>query len=334
MTTPSVTGTPQGFAFTATGTLVTYTGGGTTGATVVDVLCVNSDNTVTTPAGWTLAASRVVNQGSYVFVKTGGTTSATIDLGGGISTNTSVLWVRIKDTDGLDAPSVAAAGVDASPGSSTPALTSGALASTDLALAFGALHALGGGTPTGVTWSSGYTPQTSATIGGATSGVYGTAAVKVPAGTAAETPSVSWTNTASNRYILFVAFLASSAGAVVPSGVAIALATGTPSVTYALTAGPDGVALAVTPGSPSVVIRAPSAGDGWNTYGQILRSNIDEFIQETTTQPVICPRHDWPLDVNPVTPDVLHCPFGGELYDLRGRPVYTLPMRSDDTLWK
>lgn len=204
---PTVTGTPQNFTFTASGTVVTYTGGGVaTGS--IDVLCVNSDNTVTVP-GWTAAATRVSQQGAYVFTCDGGTTTtATINLGGGINTNTHVSWLRIAGTAGVDSGATATAGVDTTAGTTTPAVTSGALATgNELVIAFAALHNLTGGTPTAPVWSAGYVQQTSGTIGGSPTGVYGNVAVKAPAGTAAESPSLTWSGTANDRYILVVAFL-------------------------------------------------------------------------------------------------------------------------------
>lgn len=216
---PSVTGTPQAFAFTTSGTTVTYTGGGTADSTTFDVLCVNSDNVVTTPAGWTSSASLINSQGSYIFTRNGGTTSASLALGGGIASNSDALWVRITSATAVDSGATNTVGVDGSSGTATPAFTSGGLsAATELVVAFAALHGIGTAVPTTYTWSAGYTEQ----INGAQGGVVGSAvaasvAVKVPAGTAAESPSVSWTpGTASDRYMLAVAFTdAAAAPAVV-----------------------------------------------------------------------------------------------------------------------
>jgi hypothetical protein len=206
---PAVSGTPQAFAFTTSGTVVTYTGGGTTGSTTFDVLCVNSDNVVTTPAGWSVPATLVNSQGSYIFTRNGGTTSATLALGGGIASNSDAFWVRITSATAVDAITPNTAGVDGSSGTATPALTTGALsAATELVVAFAALHGIGTAVPTTFTWSSGYTEQVNGAQGGVVgSAVAGSVAVKAPAGTAAETPSVSWTpGTASDRYMLAVAF--------------------------------------------------------------------------------------------------------------------------------
>lgn len=213
---PTVTGTPQAFAFTTSGTTVTYTGGGTTGSTTWDVLCVNSDNVVTTPAGWTSAANRVNSQGSYIFIRNGGVTSAALALGGGINSNSSALWVRITNATALDTGAVGTAGVDGASGTATPAFTSGALSTAaNMAIAFAALHGVGTAVPTTYTWSAGYTGQVQGAQGGvAGSAVAGSVAIKTPAGTAAESPSVSWTlGTASDRYTLFVAFTDAGGGA-------------------------------------------------------------------------------------------------------------------------
>jgi hypothetical protein len=210
---PVVTGTPQAFGFTTSGTVVTYTGGGTTGSVTYDVLCINSDNTVSVPEFGSPAVTRVGSQGSYIFTRQGGTSTATINLGGGVNTNTSVLWLRVTNTAGLDTSTTA--GIDSVSGSTTPALTSSTLAATtDLALAFAAAHSFGSTMPAGLTWSTGYTQQTEGGIGTTSTSVYGSVAVKTPAGTAAETPSASWSNGSapSDRYLLFAAFLGAPVG--------------------------------------------------------------------------------------------------------------------------
>ncbi|WP_052720209.1 hypothetical protein [Actinoplanes rectilineatus] len=206
---PTVTGTPQAFAFTTSGTVVTYTGGGTTGPGVLDVLAINSDNTVSVP-GWDLVVSSVGFQGAYLYTRAGGTGTATIDLGGGVASNTSALWVRVANTAGLDvsvaeqAPFLAAS---ASPAPSTGALVDG----NDLVIAFAAVHNFTTA-PAAPAWSSGYTGLTSGSSGSGTTGAYGAVAAKTPAGPAAETPSVSWTGPAYDRYLLAAAFRGAATG--------------------------------------------------------------------------------------------------------------------------
>lgn len=262
MATPTPTGTPQGFNFTTSGTVVTYTGGGATGSNVYDVLAVNSDNVVTTPSGWTLITSKVNSQGSYLFYKAeNGTTSATIALGGGIASATDVIWVRIQNSAGLDGATAGGANVDASSGNATPAFTSGTLGSaTDLTLAFAALHATGV-TPTAQVWSSGYTEQ--AFTSNATSpGVFGSVAVKTPAGTAAESPSMTWTNAANDRYLLFAAFSPSAGGGVTPTGIAATAALGSPATSNPESAAPSGVASSTALGTPAVSLNRSATPTG------------------------------------------------------------------------
>lgn len=261
MATPSVTGTPQSFNFTTSGTVVTYTGGGATGADVYDVLCVNSDNVVTTPSGWTAAVPAVNNQGAYIFVKAeNGTTSATLALGGGIASPTAVEWLRVRDSAGLDTGASGQSQANAAISNTTPAFTSSALAaSTELALAFAALHGFTAGTPTGTAWSTGYTEQANATNGVNAPAVYGSVAVKVPAGTAAESPSFSWTNSTTDRYMLFVAFQPSAGvSAVTPTGIAASAALGSPTVALNRSAAPTGIAATVALGTPSVTSVTPA----------------------------------------------------------------------------
>jgi hypothetical protein len=82
--------------------------------------------------------------------------------------------------------------------------------STDLVIAFGALHGLTT-TPTGPSWSTGFTGLTSvdqATTAG--TGVHNFVGYKLVAGTAAEAPVVTWTNPATDRYMLSVSFTTTS----------------------------------------------------------------------------------------------------------------------------
>lgn len=208
----AVSGTPQGFSLTAagSGTPITYTGGGTTGADVWDVLFVNSDTVVSTPSGWTVEHSRVNGQGSYIFSKAGGTTTATVTTSGNFPCQ--VIWVRVNGSSGVDTGATSSAGVDGVTAVTTPALTTPALAqSGELALAFAAIHSAGTATPSAYTWSSGYTGLiTNASGAGSNQGSFGAIATKPSAGTAAETPNVTWTSSASDRYILFIAFKAGS----------------------------------------------------------------------------------------------------------------------------
>lgn len=259
---PFVTGIPQTFAFTTSGTTITYTGGGTADSTTIDVLAVNSDNVVTTPTGWTLVTSRVVNQGSYLFAKTGGTTTATIDLGGGVSTNTTVVWTRITNAGAVDIS--ATAGEDASASSTTPALTSAALASnTELVLAFAALHRFTTA-PTAPTWSTGYTPLATAVSTSAASSTwtYASVAVKTPAGTAAETPSLTWTNPAFDRYALLAAFTPASGGGgpVTHSAAGTAAATSAASGTATAPVNAAGTANGVSTGTGAAALVRAATG--------------------------------------------------------------------------
>lgn len=58
---------------------------------------------------------------------------------------------------------------------------------------------------------------------------------------------------------------------------------------------------------------------GWETYGAIMRQNEELQRLEREQRPVTCPVDGYTLeDVR----GVLHCVFGGELYDYTGQPVY------------
>lgn len=55
----------------------------------------------------------------------------------------------------------------------------------------------------------------------------------------------------------------------------------------------------------------------WEQYGDIVRYNAEEWKREHDERPVVCPNHANRLEES-IGGNVLHCPFGGELFDLRG----------------
>jgi len=178
-----------------------------------DVLCVNSNTVVTTPAGFA-ALSAVDGQGAYIFRRIGsGGSTVTITTSG--NHNTSVIWSRWGNIDAADN---AKATIATGTGASTPAHSTDPLAETnELIIAFGALHSLGAPLPTSPVWSAGYTPLAATQQGTGSSGVIGYVGYKLTAGTAAESPSVSWTNpTASDRYMLTQTFTTLSGGLTIP----------------------------------------------------------------------------------------------------------------------
>lgn len=171
----------------------------------LDVLCVNSDTVVSPPSGFTAATSRVANQGAYLFYRfAAGGEGSTVSVVTTGNFDTQVSWSRWSFAAAFDV--AANAGVDATAGSSTPAVSTGALAGTgELVVAFGAIH---GAVTTAPSWSTGYTPLTSITQGTGASASTGYVAYRTDAGTAAEAPSVSWTSPAPDRFILAAAFTA------------------------------------------------------------------------------------------------------------------------------
>lgn len=256
VTAPTVVGTPQALGFTTSGTVMTYTGGGS-GSNLCDLVCINSDNVVTTPSGWSLATSRVNFQGSYIFYRLGSTTTVTLDLGGGIASNSSALWLRLKDVTALDSGATATAGVDAGAAgvNNTPAVTTGSLSTaTEAVIAFAALHNFTTAPASG-SWSTGFTSAIGGAQGSGGTGSAGDVGVKTPAGTAAESPTFSWTNNALDRYILVVALTGADPGGstIAPTGIAAPAALGSPTLANAMDAiTPTGIAVARGFGSPTV----------------------------------------------------------------------------------
>lgn len=179
----------------------------------LDILCVNSDTTVTTPSGLILPTngSFVGNQGAYFYYRyaTGGEGStSTITTAGNFSTH--LAWMRWQGGLGFDL--AVNAHVDGSSGNSTPAASTGTLGNTgELVVGFAAVHNIGGAMTSPV-WSSGYTgvTATSALGGGQAAGFTG---YNANAGTASESPSVSWSGGSPfDRYMLVAAFTAAVVG--------------------------------------------------------------------------------------------------------------------------
>jgi hypothetical protein len=182
----------------------------------LDVLCVNSDTLVSTPsttgAAWTLGPTFVGNQGAYLWYrKANGSEGATVTITTSGNFPTQVSWSRWGGESAADVNAVAH--VDANDGTTTPAVSTGTLAATgELVVAFAALHGLhGAGTqPSAPSWSTGYTGMTSDFSGVTTADVAAFTAYNTSAGTASESPNVTWTNNIFDRYILVQTFTAAA----------------------------------------------------------------------------------------------------------------------------
>lgn len=179
----------------------------------LDVLCVNSDTTVSTPSGFTSRRSDVTNQGAYIFSrKAAGGEASTVTVTTTGNFNCIVSWSRWSGTNAFDVS--AGTQANSSGGSSTPAHSSGTLAETnELVVAFGAMHSGIGDQNTPV-WSGSFTGLTAALQGTGSSGCLAYIGYRTDAGTAAVSPSVSWSGSqASDRYMLTAAFTAAAGGA-------------------------------------------------------------------------------------------------------------------------
>lgn len=169
----------------------------------LDVLCVNSNTVVATPAGFTAAPTRVATQGAYIYRRMAvGGEGSTVTITTTGDWPTTVTWSRWRNVGVADI--AVSSGADLSPGTSTPAVSTGGLArQNELVIAYVALHDLLAGSPTSPVWSAGYTPLAAgAVVGGAGSGVASFSGYRVDAGTGAEAPQVSWTNATNDRYML------------------------------------------------------------------------------------------------------------------------------------
>jgi hypothetical protein len=204
--------TEVSFADGNAGHVVTFPAGAPS-ANDLDVICVNSDTTVSTPSGFSVATTFVNNQGAYIFYRFAlGSEGAAVTITTSGNFNTAVGWSRWTGGSAFDVGTNAH--IDGNGNTATPALNTGALAASgELGIALGALTDSVAALATTPVWSTGYTAIGSASIGtgGSPNAVTGFTAYATPIGTAAETPSVSWTNQYRNRYMLFASFTAGSA---------------------------------------------------------------------------------------------------------------------------
>jgi len=173
----------------------------------MDVLNINSDTIIDVPpAGFTLSTTFVNSQGSYQYYRLavgGETADVSINTAGNF--DTQLTWLRFSGLASLDVAKNAH--VDGTPSNSTPPIDTDPLAGVgETVVAFAALHGTGAGTAINPVWSTGYTEAAGTSIGQVQSFVgYRTDA------TIDETPSVTWTNNVTDRYILVSVFIPTAA---------------------------------------------------------------------------------------------------------------------------
>lgn len=273
-----------------------------------DILCVNSNTTVSTPSGFTAEESAVTNQGAYLFSReaTGGEASTvTITTSG--NHNTFVGWVRLRNIGATD--TTTSTQTNGGAGNSTPAHSTGTLAeSGETSIAFAALHSIGGladqNTPV---WSSGYTGLLNDVQGSGVTGVRGFVAYNLNAGTAAETPSVSWSGSGvQNAYMLVITLTATGTDVALTATAVLGGLTATATITrdVALTAtaalGELTAAATITVG-PTITTVGPS---GWQSLLDIVRE-----ARESAVPYLACPNDGEPLRAAPDGGQ--YCPFDG-----------------------
>lgn len=244
-----------------------------------DVLCINSDTIVTSVtssggAAWSLAESAVSDQAAYIYIRkaTGGE-PATVTVTTSGNFNTHVGWSRWPGLSALDTSTNTQA---SSAAAITPVHSTGVMAeSTELVVAFGALHSIGTANQNTPVWSAGFGEVTSsAAQGTSTSGVRGYVGYKQNAGTAAEAPRVQWSgDSVTDRYMLTVSFTTTAAVSALAS---LAAGTGVAHVASTLVSTSIGVASGVgtapnahivtSTGAEPVRYRFSSFGRKWRFY--------------------------------------------------------------------
>lgn len=182
----------------------------------LDVLVVNSDTTVQTPAGYTLpvGGSQVGNQGAYVFYRIAlGTEPATTT----ITTNGNFpVCLSYQRWRGAQAFDKITGVINTANQTSAQTAATGALATiNELAITAVCLHGVGAWS--NPTYPAGYAPGPTATFTGSVN-VLSWSAAKTTAGTASEAPLWQWTIVANDITSFVIAFTpsTSSGGVTVP----------------------------------------------------------------------------------------------------------------------
>lgn len=237
----------------------------------------SSDTVVATPSGWTQANQDVGNIGAYQWYKeaAGGETTVVVTTSGDHPTEIGYLRYLGATATPLD---VTAKARHTSADNTTPAVTTPSLAQTgELVIAAACLGGLGNATQTGPSWSTGYTNRLDGqTVETDATGQHLFVADNRNAGTAAESPNVTWTNGTTNQTILVMAFLP-SAGTIIIRDVT------------------DSVTVADTPTShatlPRAVTDTVTVGDTPSSHATLPRAVSDTVtVSDTATARVILGR--------------------------------------------
>lgn len=260
--------TDGGTANGSTGHDVVLPGGAAAAAGAWDVIFVGSDTTVTTPSGFNVTQTFVNNQGGYLFTRkcTGGET-ATVRIKTTGDFSTVVLWSRSTGANVIDVS--AQAHVDGNGAMTSPSVSTGTLASATDIVIVGSTNTDSDNTvPATPSWGA-YTLIGSGTVGTGTALGWSSHAYKAVAGTAAETPAVTWTGSnMRNRYVFVVAFTATSGTDVVIQTNAGGAGAGSSRTTAAIdqvkqtVSGGDGAGSSRTTAAIDLVKQTNAGGDG------------------------------------------------------------------------
>lgn len=170
----------------------------------LDVLCVACTNSVTTPSGWTAGPSETGAYGTdfIIYYKIAGAGEpSTVSLAASATSYFLVSWSRWT---GASTSDVSASSYTTS--ASTASATTSALSSSgELAIAFAGMYN-GGADPASVSWSAGFTALNASSYSG--DSLAALVAYDSSAGTAAVSPSASWTNSFAQVACLVQTFIA------------------------------------------------------------------------------------------------------------------------------
>lgn len=100
---------------------------------------------------------------------------------------------------------------------------------------------------------------------------------------------------------------------IIPTGLAVAIGLGNPTVTLGITTAPSGLAVPVALGNPTVgatVASATQTGGSWWQLESVRRTNLQNAEMERRAGPIACPNDGEPLQFDPRT-GKKRCPYDG-----------------------
>jgi len=176
------------------------------------VVSANSDATVTITGTWTAGPSVVDGNGTYIWYRISDGTESTVTCTPSVSDTIAITACEYSGNTATPFDVSNTSTIAGSAGTTTTAVSVTTTADADLVIAAACTHTPGSTAPTSPSWTNSFVNQLTATSGGSLAIETVTFYAELIAGTAGVySTSASWTNDASDRQELVIAFKAATA---------------------------------------------------------------------------------------------------------------------------